>query len=101
MIFCYLLRKNVIDYKSLFPKIDCGTCTCTDPSAFVIDPEGLLYKCWADVGIKNRSIGTLETGLNNFDIMSEFIQGSDNFLILNVLIVDTYQFVMADVISTE
>ena len=33
--------------------------------------------------------------------MSEFIQGSDNFLILNVLIVDTYQFVMADVISTE
>ena len=67
----------------------------------MIDPEGLLYKCWADVGIKNRSIGTLETGLNNFDIMSEFIQGSDNFLILNVLIVDTYQFVMADVISTE
>ena len=79
MIFCYLLRKNVIDYKSLFPKIDCGTCTCTDPSAFVIDPECLLYKCWADVGIKNRSIGTLETGLNNFDIMSEFIQGSDKF----------------------
>ena len=67
----------------------------------MIDPESLLYKCWADVGIKNRSIGTLETGLNNFDIMSEFIQGSDNFLILNVLIVDTYQFVMADVISTE
>ena len=74
-----LEKKNVIDYKSLFPKIDCGTCTCTDPSAFVIDPEGLLYKCWADVGIKNRSIGTLETGLNNFDIMSEFIQGSDKF----------------------
>ena len=45
----------------------------------MIDPESLLYKCWADVGIKNRSIGTLETGLNNFDIMSEFIQGSDNF----------------------
>ena len=67
----------------------------------MIDPESLLYKCWSDVGIKNRFIGTLETGLNNFDIMSEFIQGSDNFLILNVLIVDTYQFVMADVISTE
>ena len=46
---------------------------------YVTDPEGLLYKCWADVGIKNRSIGTLETGLNNFDIMSEFIQGSDKF----------------------
>lgn len=46
---------------------------------YVIDPESLLYKCWADVGIKNQSIGTLETGLNNFDIMSEFIQGSDNF----------------------
>ena len=46
---------------------------------YVIDPKGLLYKCWADVDIKKQSIGTLETVLNNFDIMSKFIQGSDNF----------------------
>ena len=45
----------------------------------MIDPKGLLYKCWADVDIKKQSIGTLETGLNNFDIISELIQGSDNF----------------------
>ena len=31
--------------------------------------------CW----YKKQSIGTLETVLNNFDIMSEFIQGSDKF----------------------
>lgn len=74
-----LEKKGVITYKSLFPKIDCGIRTCTDSSAFVIDPEGLLYKCWADVGIKNRSIGTLETGFNNFDIISELVQGSDKF----------------------
>ncbi len=74
-----LEKKGVISHKSLFPKIDCGTCTCTDSSAFVIDPEGFLYKCWADVGIKNRSIGTLDAGFNNFDIISEFVQGSDKF----------------------
>ena len=31
--------------------------------------------CW----YKKQSIGTLETVLNNFEIMSKFIQGSDNF----------------------
>ena len=72
-------RKGVISHKALFPRIDCGTCTCTDESAFVIDPEGIIYKCWADVGIKDRAIGTLDNGFNNFDIISEFVQGSDKF----------------------
>lgn len=48
-------------------------------AAYVIDPEGYIYKCWADVGIKERAIGTLDEGLKNFDIISEYVQGSDKF----------------------
>ncbi|MES5135177.1 SPASM domain-containing protein [Prevotella amnii] len=48
-------------------------------AAYVIDPNGYIYKCWADVGIKGRAIGNLDEGLKNFDIISEFVLGSDKF----------------------
>lgn len=74
-----LAKNKVIKKKSLYPCLDCSSYTCTDDKAFVIDPEGYLYKCWADVGVKGRSIGDLVTGVTNFDIVSQFIIGSDKF----------------------
>lgn len=74
-----LAKNKVIKKKSLYPCLDCSSYTCTDDKAFVIDPEGYLYKCWADVGVKGRSIGDLVAGITNFDIVSQFIIGSDKF----------------------
>ncbi len=74
-----LARKKVTSKKNLYPRMDRGICTCMDNNAFVIDPQGFLYKCWADVGIKNRSIGNLSEGINNYGIMSQFMVASDKF----------------------
>ena len=53
--------------------------TCMDCNAYVIDPEGYIYKCWSDVGLENRRIGDLRNGIKNFDIVAQFMTGSDKF----------------------
>lgn len=65
--------------ESLFPSTDKGVCTCMDNNAYVIDPNGQLYKCWADVGRDERAIGSLVTGVKRYDIVSQFMIGSDKF----------------------
>ena len=74
-----LAQHNIISKKTLYPQLDCSSMTCTDNKAFVIDPEGNLYKCWADVGIKERAIGNLTDGVKNYDIVSQFMIGTDKF----------------------
>lgn len=74
-----LAQNGIRDKKSLFPKIDSGTYTCMDCDAFVIAPDGTLYKCWADVGIKERAIGSLASGVTNNKIVSQFMVGTDKF----------------------
>ena len=46
--------------KSSRPKLRASYCTATLPGSFVIDPEGFVYKCWNDIGIKEYSIGTVD-----------------------------------------
>ncbi|MBQ3190119.1 MAG: SPASM domain-containing protein [Bacteroidaceae bacterium] len=74
-----LAKNNIISKKSLFPRLVCNSHTCLNHNGFVIDPQGILYKCWADVGIKERSIGNLTEGIKNFRIISQFMIGTDKF----------------------
>jgi len=82
-----LAQNGIKTKKSLYPKMDCSlyTCmdcslyTCMDDNAYVVDPNGFLYKCWADVGIMDRSIGTLESGITNYNIVSQFMIATDKF----------------------
>lgn len=74
-----LAKFGIKSKKSLFPKTDNIVCTCIDNNAYVIDPKGFLYKCWADVGKQKRSIGTLENEIRRYDIVSQFMTGSDKF----------------------
>lgn len=46
--------------KSSRPKLRASYCTATLPGSFVIDPEGFVYKCWNDIGMKEYSIGTID-----------------------------------------
>ncbi len=74
-----LAKEGVINKKSLFPTLDKGVCTCMDNNAFVVAPDGSIYKCWADVGIKSRSIGSLASGVKNYSIVSQFMEATDKF----------------------
>lgn len=74
-----LAEEGIIDAKSLYPKFDHGVFTCMDDNAYVVAPDGKLYKCWADVGISSRSIGDLSSGVRNLQIVSQFMTASDKF----------------------
>ena len=45
--------------KTLYPKFRPSYCSAVMSGSFVIDPEGLVYKCWNDIGIREYSIGTV------------------------------------------
>lgn len=78
--FDIMLAENGIkSKKSLYPHLDVSFYTCMDNNAYVVDPNGLLYKCWGDVGIVDRSIGTLKDGIKNYRIVSQFMIDSDKF----------------------
>lgn len=39
-----------------------STCTATSLYGYVIGPKGEIYKCWEDVGIKEKEIGSVLDG---------------------------------------
>ena len=57
--------------KFSLPKLRTSYCMATQSGSFVIDPEGLVYKCWNDIGIKDYSIGDI-SGLIGDDLREEF-----------------------------
>lgn len=72
-IFEKLLRKRGFkDNNSLyFPMPRPGFCGADSLYTFVVDPEGYLYKCWCEIGIKKNSCGSITNS------------GSDNMVTLN------------------
>lgn len=52
---------NGISLMNAYPRLTNNFCGADLKNSYVVDSEGLLYKCWNDVGIKERSIGTLDS----------------------------------------
>lgn len=40
----------------------CGICGAVSRSSYVVDPVGDLYKCWDEIGMRERRVGTLKDG---------------------------------------
>lgn len=45
-----------------YPQLVHNVCSADSVSGAVIDSDGLIYKCWNDIGIKERAIGNLLDG---------------------------------------
>lgn len=59
--------KQYTEYKipmSFYPKTEFGECCARHLMSFVIGPKGEIYKCWNDIGIKEKTIGSV----NNYSI---------------------------------
>ena len=56
-----------------------GGCTADSNNSFVIGPKGELYKCWVDVGKKDREIGSITESTLNLPLISEYLVGTDKF----------------------
>lgn len=56
------LQKN----NNNFPKLRTNYCLSSSLFSFCVDNKGNLYKCWDDIGIKDRSYGNIESwNINN------------------------------------
>ncbi|KKY00429.1 radical SAM protein [Paraclostridium benzoelyticum] len=44
-----------------YPSIKANYCCADSIGAYVIDPEGYMYKCWNDVGNVKRTVGNITT----------------------------------------
>lgn len=44
-----------------YPSIKANYCCADNIGAYVIDPEGYMYKCWNDVGNVTRAVGNVTT----------------------------------------
>lgn len=73
-----LYEKYGIDVEAIAqPQI--GGCAASCINTLVIGPMGEIYKCWVDVGKKDRIIGDVFGNHTNNNILSSYLVGSDMF----------------------
>lgn len=66
-----------IEIKSFLPKYRRHSCVASKYLAFVIGPEGEIYKCWRMVGNRQQEIGNVNTGSINMSKFSRYLVGAD------------------------
>lgn len=72
-----LYREYGINALSVYPHMVMGGCTMTKRNAYVIGPDGELYKCWNDIGIPELVIGNVRSLLNwNMALVAEGMVGA-------------------------
>lgn len=74
-----LYRKYNFNNTDLFPSPQIGGCVATQINSFVIGTKGEIYKCWVDVGKKDRVVGNIFSNEYNMTLISEYILGTDMF----------------------
>ena len=72
-----LFNRYGIEIKSFLPKFMRHSCVASKYFAFVIGPEGEIYKCWRMVGNKDQEIGNVKTGQFDMVKFSRYITGAD------------------------
>lgn len=72
-----LFDRYGIEIKSFLPKFRRHSCVATKYFAFVIGPEGEIYKCWRMVGNSKQVLGNVCDGVKNMVGFSDYITGAD------------------------
>ncbi len=66
-----------IDDFSFFPTHHLAGCITSRNQGFVIGPEGEIYKCWDDLGIENKIVGSVYSNKNwNYDLIANYQVGA-------------------------
>lgn len=72
-----IFDKYGIEIKSFLPKYRRHSCVASNYFAFVIGPEGELYKCWRMVGNQKEAIGNVNDGSFDMVKFSKYLIGAD------------------------
>ncbi|WFD10772.1 radical SAM/SPASM domain-containing protein [Tepidibacter hydrothermalis] len=67
---------EVQDYP-YYPGIKANYCCADQINAFVIDPWGDMYKCWNDIGLKEKSVGNITKELEENDDINQVMNQID------------------------
>ena len=58
--FEMLIRKGFkTDYSSVYPRRRANYCGADQINSFSVGPDGLIYKCWSDFGVKENNVGNI------------------------------------------
>lgn len=77
--FIDLYHKYNIDVQ-FYPCHETGGCGATCLNSYVIGPEGELYKCWVDVGNKERIVGSvLDMKINNEYLLANYLVNANMY----------------------
>lgn len=77
--FIDLYHKHGIDVQ-FYPSHELGGCGATCLNSYVVGPEGELYKCWVDVGNKDRIIGSVcDMKIHNEYLLANYLVNSNMY----------------------
>lgn len=63
-----------------YPRFQVGGCIATQINGYVVGPEGELYKCWNDIGIKEKIIGNVNSSkIINQKVLANYLAGETAF----------------------
>ena len=74
-----LYKEHGLKNINFFPENQEYGCTATSQNSFIFGTFGELYKCWADVGRKDRIIGNLDDAITNLPLLSEYMIDANMF----------------------
>ena len=63
--------------KYYYPRTRISECTARYANSFVIGPDGALYRCWCDVGNREKICGTLKDGIINTNLYTKYMTDED------------------------
>ena len=72
-----LFDRYGIEIKSFLPRFRRHSCVASKYFAFVIGPEGEIYKCWRMVGNIEQTLGDVREGVKNMADFADYITGAD------------------------
>ncbi|GAB6119068.1 radical SAM protein [Dysgonomonas termitidis] len=74
------LYKNYNIPVNFYSQLHIGGCGATNLNYYVVGPKGELYKCWNDIGVKDKVVGFLDKEMiPNKNVLSQYLAGPTMF----------------------
>lgn len=67
------ITRNGLNILDRIPRQLASYCGADSDNSFVIGPDGRIYKCWNEIGIEGREIGTLKEGIREGQQLHSFL----------------------------
>lgn len=72
-----LFQKHGMNFNNFYPSYARAECSIRNRNVVVIGPKGELYKCWNDVGKRERVVGDIWGHTTNEQLLLQYLVGAD------------------------